>query len=327
MRRWSRRSGRRHRAHHRADRGRHRGVPRPGGTGGSTGFARRQELRRRRDRAPGAPRSRGPASGTPRRRPRGRRRRCQPEGRRAQRHLRRVDRRSPARPQDRREGAAQAPGLLPLHRAVRSAPRRPRQGHRPAPLRPEPQGSGDAPRTRDPSPGARRDSPVGRRVVDRRGARRAGRPDRRLPRHRRRARVGRGACGAAPQSPVVAGDRAARLPHARRRGAGDAGRARPGHREARRPRAPRGSRAGRADSRRVLLVAGPDPRVARAVVRRRGGHDQCVGLPGEQFGKFRAQGSAAAADRQNAVVDHDGAGSYGQNGAEDAVRRGAPVAP
>ena len=247
-------------------------CPDQGGTGGSTGISRGgQELRRAAATARqailalGAQRLGRPvadletADGVVR-----------PKGGGPGRHVRRADRGPPGRPQDRREGAAQALERLPLHRPVRAATGRSREGHGPAPLRPGSRAPRNAPRARDPAPGARRDTPVGRRVVDRGHPGRSGRPDRQLPRRRRRARVGRGARGAAPQGPVVGGHRPSRPPDAGRRGARDADRAGPGRREAGRSVGARRPWPRRADARRDVLVAGPDPRLPRAVVRRGG---------------------------------------------------------
>ena len=239
------------------DRRQHRDHPgRPGGAA------------RGGDRPRGAARPRGPAARPSRRRPRDRRRRGPPEGRRRRRPLRRADRGPAARPQDRPEGAAQALVRLPLHRPVRPAPGRAGEGDGAPPLRPGPQASGPAPRTRDPAAGPRGDADRGRRGVDRRAPRRAGRPDRQLRRRRRRARVGRRAGRARPQDPVVGGDGAARSRDARRRGARDARGARSGRRQAGRSLPARGDRRRRADARRDLLVADPDPRLPRPVLRR-----------------------------------------------------------
>ena len=60
------------------------------------------------------------------------------------------------------------------------------------------------------------------------------------------------------------------------------------------------------DGRGVQHVHEARERCRLAVVRRRGGHDQGVGLAGEQFGEFGAQRSAAAADRHVVrLVDDD----------------------
>ena len=146
-----------HRADHRADRGRHGAVPGPGRDRRQhRHFPRRPGAPPRRgDRPPGAARPRGPAARPARGGPGGRRRRGPPEGRRRRRLLRRADRRPAARSQDRR-------------RRRRSSPRRPTATSASPSARPDVPAKvtgrhlyvhdlslpGNAPRTRDPAPGA-----------------------------------------------------------------------------------------------------------------------------------------------------------------------------
>ena len=175
---------------------------------------------------------------------------------------------------------------------------------------------------RPPAVGA--DAPVGRRVVDRGDSRRARRPPRQLPRGRRRARVGRGAGRPRAPDPVVRRDRAARP---RRRSPTPSARpascaTRTWRRRATSPRSARPARACRRSARRT---GGPSRRTApsarRAAWRTSAPDRATIWTSSQATHRFRETFARLLGLPRDKVrlIYLDGAGSYGQAGAEDAA--------